>query len=274
MYQRSWHQISLADLSGEEADTRSSADPELYASFYRQLAQGCGSISEQWVRDKITLGRAIASEVFQVWKRRYGRRPRVLALAVGQGVAEAVWLEQGYDVTLHECQSASMGDLCTRFPDAPTVFADLRDIVIPAKFDIIVMIASEYVFTREELTRLLRVIEGGLDRNGWMVLHSVSILSMVRLAKENLKRLRGSYTSPEHVSWGWWRTPAEIAKCASAAGMKAAAAYRAVQISGGGTTLRPRSPWQRVAMTWSDEAMLIVLERHRGHFTGNWGLPL
>jgi hypothetical protein len=258
-YADRWQDISLSDLSGRGTDSGSPADPELYSRFYTQLAQG-GNVTERWVKDKATLGSSIASEVFQSWARCYGRRPRVLALAVGRGVAEGVWLEQGYDVTLHECQQTSMRQLCERFPHAPTLIADMRGIVIPWKFDIVVMLASEYVLTRDELISLLQTIEKALDQNGWMVLQSVSVLSIVRLGKEIVKRLRGGYPSPEHVFWGWWRTPAELAACAADAGLLVTTAYRAVQAPGGGTVLQRRARGLRFTPTWSDTSLVMLLE--------------
>src|SRR5439155_24931122 len=119
----------------------------------------------------------------------FGRKPRILALAVGLGVAEGVWLEQGYDVTLHDCQETSLRTLRERFPQAPVLIADLRSIDIPATFDIIIMLASEYMLSARELSSCLRTAKSSLAEGGRLVLHSVSILSILRLAKECVKRL-------------------------------------------------------------------------------------
>jgi hypothetical protein len=260
-YEHSWEQLSLASLaSNVRATSGWPSDPELYAGFYTQLAKGCGGPTQGCVEDKIALGAAISSQVFQLWERKYGRRPRVLALAVGNGMTEAVWLDQGYDVTLHECQAVSLKDLCHRFPHAPTFIADLRGAIIPGTFDIVAMVAADYAFTSEELTGLMRSVRASLGSHGWMVMHSMSILSVTRWVKEKLRRVPGGYPSSDHVFWGWWRTPGELAGIAAAAGLEVAHVYRKMSPRGG-KLLRPR--WWRLAPVWSRESMLMVLSRDR-----------
>jgi cyclopropane fatty-acyl-phospholipid synthase-like methyltransferase len=194
--------------------------------------------------------------VFEQWESRVGRKPRILALAVGLGAAEGVWLERGYDVTVHECQETSLRALREQFPQAPVIIADLRGIVIPGRFDIITMLASEYMLSNQELASFLRTAKASIAEDGSLVLHSVTILSIVRLAKECLKRLGRRQSG--HVFWGWLRTPSELTRGARDAGFRVDSAYR-VGVNGSNTVLRKRWRLLGTRPTLHDESMLLVL---------------
>jgi hypothetical protein len=252
-YVRTWQQIDLTSLA-VTADRP--AGPELYQQFYVKLDQGCGAPDQHWRTTKRTLGEGIAHHVFEQWESCFHRRPRILALAVGVGAAEGVWLEHGYDVTLHDCQETSLRSLREQFPEAPIIIADLRSIMIPTKFDIIVILASEYMLSNRELADFLEAAKLGLSDDGCLVLHSVSILSMVRLAKECVKRWRHSRTG--RIFWGWFRTPAELARSAIRAGFRVATSYR-VGVNGSNTVLKKRSRLLRTQPTLNDESVLLVL---------------
>jgi len=252
-YHHSWQQVDLTTLP---APANAPAGPELYRQFYIELEQGRGAPDQHWRTTKRTLGEGIAHHVFEQWESRFGRKPRILALAVGLGVAEGVWLEREYDVTLHDCQETSLRTLRERFPQVPVIIADLRTIEIPAKFDIIIILASEYMLSSRELASFLRVAKSSLAEDGRLVLHSVSILSMVRLAKECVKRFMRHREA--RVFWGWLRTPSELARSAADAGLRVESAYR-VGVNGSTTVLRKRWRLLDTRLTLHDESVLLVL---------------
>ncbi len=258
-YQRSWQKVDLTRL--RTGGAHSPAGPELYEQFYIELAQGRGGPDQRWSTSKQTLGAVVADEVFEAWRRRSGRDPRILALAAGTGAAEGVWLERGYDVTLHDCQDVSLRALRERFPRSGVLIADLRTIVIPGGFDIIVMLASEYVLSEDELAGLVRTAETSVADGGWIVLHSVSVLSAVRFAKESLKRLARRLSSDEGVFWGWFRTPGELARSGVGAGLQIVAVYRVITTEADETVLKSRPRWLRTLPTLRDESVLAVFER-------------
>ena len=252
-YQRSWHQVDLTALAPAPD---APAGPELYQQFYAELDEGRGAQDQHWRSTKRTLGEEVACNILDRWEQRFGRKPRILALAVGLGTAEGVWLERGCDVTLHDCQETSLRRLRRRFPEAPVMIADLRAIEIPPGFDIVVMLASEYILSDGELDRFMQVVKGSLSENGRLVLHSVSILSMLRLSKQWVKRLSGYHTGG--IFWGWLRTPAELARSARSAGFRVETAYR-VGVQGSDSVLYERSALLKVTPTLHDESVVFVL---------------
>jgi len=252
-YHDSWQQV---DLTALPAPSNAPAGPELYRQFYIELEQGRGAPDRHWRSTKRTLGESIRQHIFEPWESRFFRKPRILALAVGLGAAEGVWLERGYDVTLHDCQETSLRTLRERFPQAPVIIADLRSIVIPAKVDIIIILASEYMLSNRELADFLHVAKSSLAEDGCLVVHSVSILSMVRLGKECLKRFIRHRES--RVFWGWLRTPSELARSAAHAGLQVESAYR-VGANGSNTVLKKRWRLLDTRPTLHDESVLLVL---------------
>ena len=252
-YHRSWQQVDLTGLANA-ADVP--AGPELYRQFYMELERGHGGPNRHWMSTKRTLGEQVARRVFEPWARHMGRQPRILALAVGLGAAESVWLERGYDVTMHDCQETSLHSLLERFPGTPVLLGDLRNIALPAGFDIVVMLASEYMLSREELARLAEAVKASLAPDGCFILHSVCVLSMLRLVKQCLKRI--ARRNDTGVFWGWMRTPAELAHNTMVAGLAVETAYRVV-VNGSHTVLKERSRLMRTQPTLHDESVLLVL---------------
>jgi SAM-dependent methyltransferase len=257
-FERKWHEIELAGLAGQLPSQAAPAGPEFYSEFYSALQSGRGKEDLDWTRRKVTLGSLVASQLFEPWERRHGRRPLVLALCTGQGVAEGVWLERGYSVTLHECQLTSLLGLRARFPDTPTLISDVRQIAITSKFDLIVMLASEYFLNDVELVQLMREISGGLTPDGVFILHSVSVLSARQGLKEILKRVLGRYRTAPHVFWGWWRTPYEFHRCARAAGLTLRSAYTLVTSDEGYRSMQCRPAISRRWTTLSNTEILMV----------------
>ena len=222
---RTWHGIDLAELASEQATNQMPAGPEFYSETYSALEDGRGKTDDRWIQEKLTLGNLVADELLEPWARQNHRRPRILALCSGAGVAEGVWLERGYHVTLHECQATSLRTVCTLYAEAGTLICDIRQIAVPPDFDVTVCLASEYFLSKEELLELMRKVSSSLRPNGLFVLHSVSALSVRQWLAEMAKKVLGRYRTRPHVFWGWWRTPSEFCRTADHAGLTLAAAY-------------------------------------------------
>ena len=222
-FQNTWHSINLDRLAC--GDNSKPAGPELYERFYKALDQGIGRTDEAWASNKRQTGRFVSSEVFGNWEVRTGRSPRILALCVGTCVAERVWLQEGWDVTLHECQTASLKDIRSEFPAVPVLIGDIRDLTISQRFDIIVLLTGDYFLTRSELQGFLWRVTETLAEDGLLVIHSVSILSVWQALKEMVKVASGKYRRAVWVLWGYWRTPSEFARSARQAGLCLQANY-------------------------------------------------
>lgn len=258
-----WHEIELAGMAGRLPSQAAPAGPEFYAEFYAALQSGRGKVDLDWTRRKVTLGGLVASQLFEPWERRHRRRPRILALCTGQGVAEGVWLERGYSVTLHECQSTSLLGLCARFPDTPTLISDIRQIATASKYDLIVMLASDYFLNSVELVQVMRKVSGSLTPDGLFILHSVSVLSVGQWLKEILKTVLGRYRTATYIFWGWWRTPYEFQRCARAAGLTLMSAYTLVTSHEGYRSMQRRPGISRVWTTLSSNEILMVFDLDR-----------
>ena len=222
-FENTWHNVNLSILPG--GGDSGPAGPELYRKFYGTL-NCCGKNgSPDWIRRKTAIGQFVAERIFAEWERHHGRPPRVLALCVGKCVAEGVWLDQGYAVTVHECQLDSLSEIRNRYPRAPVVICDIRELEFDQEFDIVTLIASEYFLSRSELSQFMRTAASGLSPGGLLIIQSVSILSMRQAVKELVKRLIGHYHKRPYVFWGYWRTPSEFATTAKSTGLRAVSRY-------------------------------------------------
>lgn len=219
MYIREWLGIDLTTLpAGRTGQTRP-ADWTIYEQFYAALESGLGKDDRARAEKKRALGKAISRQIFDDWEQQHGKPARILALAVGNGLAESSWLEEGRDVTLHEGQQLSIRDLCARFPAAPTILGDVCEIEPAGTYDIVVMLALDYALSHVKLQAVLAHAFRWLEPGGWLVLESVTILSVRQLAAEIVKAFAGRYQKIPHIYWGWWRTPGEMAKMARTAGL-------------------------------------------------------
>src|SRR6202795_2102309 len=103
MFQRTWHGIDLTSLPAAKLAHDKPAGADFYIQFYQALAAGAGKIEPGFVEGKRRLGKAIELGIIGVWKRKHGRSPQILALAVGKAPVERVWAERGYAMTFNEC---------------------------------------------------------------------------------------------------------------------------------------------------------------------------
>ena len=226
MYVREWREIDLTKLPAARDASDRPAGPALYKQFYETLQAREKHPDPKWAQNKVRLGEFISTEIFERWQQEHGRSPRILALAVGQGLSEGVWLEQGWNVTLQEVQEVSLGNLNAKFPNAPTVIGDLRQLGDIGKYDIVAILGSDYVLSREELKSVFQKMRTWLAEEGCFLVDSVSVLSLRQWAVEILKELSGRHRRTPHVFWGWWRTPGEFRQIAREAGLTLMSVYR------------------------------------------------
>lgn len=239
MYIRYWLDVDLTELPAARNQHGKLAGPDVYAQFYEALAAGMGKVDPQWVHTKRSEGRAIAQSILEPWRRRHGRSPRILSLGAGMGIAESLWLEGGLNVVLQDCQERSLRDIAAKFPNARTLIGDVREIAIAGRYDIVSMLALEYVMSRADLKLLFRKIAGCLAGEGLLLLQSVSTLSVRQWLAEMVKANSGRHEN--RLLWGWWRTPAEYLRIARGTGLALAAGYSFSESSGRKVVLQPRS---------------------------------
>ena len=265
MYAREWRGVDLTTLpAARDASTRP-AGPALYKQFYEALQARERRPDPTWAHNKVRLGEFISTEILNRWRQRHGRSPRILALAVGEGLAEGVWLEQGWNVTLQEAQRVSLGKLNEKFPNAPSVIGDLRQLGDIGKYDIVAILASEYVLDREELKSMFRKVRTWLTEEGCFLVVSVSVLSLRQWAVEILKVFSGQRRRTPHVFWGWWRSPGEFRQIGADAGLTLTSVYRESPNARTNPTMKLRS---RTGQAWPllrDTSLLMLFQANGSH---------
>lgn len=247
MYAREWRGVDLTRLPAAWDASNRPAGPAVYEQFYEALQAREQHPDPKWAHDKVRMGEFISTEVLDRWQQQHGRSPRILALAVGEGVSEGVWLEQGRNVTLQEVQQVSLGKLNAKFPNAPTVIGDVRQLGEIGKYDIVAILASEYVLSREELKSVFQRVRTWLTEEGCFLVVSVSVLSLRQWAVEILKVLARQLRRTPHVFWGWWRTPGEFRQIAAEAGLTLISVYRESSDAGTNATMKLRN---RACQSW------------------------
>ena len=110
-YKREFLGVDLAALPAAAKAEPHPVGPELWEQLYAQVNEERDAVDEVWQAAKTDYGQRLLSHVIETWEKKHGRKPRILSVSVGLGVAEEVWLKAGYDVTLHECQSESLEDI-------------------------------------------------------------------------------------------------------------------------------------------------------------------
>jgi hypothetical protein len=258
IYIREWRGIDLTTLPAARDASDRPAGPALYTQFYEALRASAPHPDPAWADNKVRLGEFIATEVLGRWRQQHGRSPRILALAAGEGLAEGIWLEQGWNVTLQEVQPVSLATLSAKFPHAPTVIGDVRELGDIGKYDIVAILASEYVLSREELRSVFQKVRAWLTGDGWFVVVSVSVLSLRQWAVEMVKALSGRHRHAPHVFWGWWRTPGEFREIAAEAGLTLIAVYREASRARAYPVMkrRPRA-WQAWPLVGHSSLMML-----------------
>lgn len=228
----------------------------LTAEFYHELfeaIQALGPSDRQWVENKQALGKEIERHLFRPWSDGHSRQPRILATGAGEGWSECVWLEQGFDVTIHDGTPAYFDAIRARAPTAKFIVADMATYVPEGEFDIITMLANDFVLDHSGFVDFLRRMISHLSDGGLVVCFCPSVLSVRRTLIEIVRRLTAYYQRNGWIHWGCWRTPGEFERVARAAG------FRVVK------ALRPgRSGWRELSLgvpPWKESNGLFALEK-------------
>jgi SAM-dependent methyltransferase len=225
MFQRTWHSINLLEFPAAAQCRNTPAGPEFYAQFYQALEAGKGKVDSGWAEAKRNLGKTIEAEFLLPWTELHGRKPRILSLGAGKALSEQVWLENSYDVTLQECQSASLKGVSEKFPKARILIEDVCNLKVDEKYDVIAMLALDCALNRQDLIRLLAKAKSWLSPDGVIVFHSVNTLSLRQLAAEIVKKITARHIRVPHIFWGWWRSLGEYCHLAKQAGLSAKEVY-------------------------------------------------
>jgi hypothetical protein len=219
MYVRECQGVELASLP---AAAKMGGQP-VTAKFYGELfaaIQALGPSDPKWVEGKREFGRRIAKELLHPWMERHGRKPRILALGVGEGWTECTWLEEGFDVTLHDGTEAYFGQIRQRHPEAKLLKADFAEINFSEAFDVITILALDFTMERQEFVAFLKRLTGFLTGEGAIICYCPNVLSLRRMAIDAVRRLADYHRRKGWIWWGWWRTPNEYLKAARACGLR------------------------------------------------------
>ena len=173
-----------------------------------------------WIRSKQDLGDQIADQIIRPWQNAAKRPPRILAVGVGEAYAEGRWIERGWDVLLHDGTDAAQSAIRRRHPSASFVTADMKEFEPNGEFDVITMLANDFVLDRMELTGFAKRLAASLSIGGLLIIWCPNILSVRRMAIEVIRRLAGTHKRNGWIFWGWWRTINEFHRLASDTGMK------------------------------------------------------
>lgn len=219
MFLREAFGVKLSDLPAAPKH----AGEVVSAEFYGQLMTAVAALNAdhtRWINSKQDLGDRIAEQVIQPWQNAAKRPPRILAVGVGEAYAEGRWIERGWNVLLHDGTDAAQSAIRRRHPSASFVTADMRGFTPYGEFDVITMIANDFVLDRLELTGFAKRMAASLSIGGLLIIWCPNILSARRMAIEVVRRLTGAHRRNGWIPWGWWRSISEFRRLASDTGMK------------------------------------------------------
>jgi hypothetical protein len=252
-YESQWHGVSLLQFPAAKDAQDKPAGPEFYRQFYEELEKH--PLNPVWVAGKAAFGPVCIRKFFKPWERQHGRKPKILSLGVGRGFIEEVWLSEGYDVTLQECQDFSLRRLHAKYPNARLAIGDAAAIQFDDKFDFVAIMALDSCLSRADLSSLLQHARSWLTQDGQVLFHSCGSLSLRRMLAEAVNLLRRTIAPRPQVFWGWWRTVGELCRLGERAGLRVADVYR---FSGGEDSLTPRNALTRRLPTLKSPLIVIL----------------
>lgn len=216
LYQREWFGIDFKSFAN--IDSKNVADGSFYDKFYDELYRRFSSydgLPQEWRLSKKQVADFILSQT--------NNNDRLLSIGCGNGYIEYLLWREGRNITAVE-PSLKSTKFLEQFSDVKIYhgyFPDCLRRVDEQPFDWAYMSATEYVFDKRGLVRLLSDI---LDfKVRIFLLNSVSIYnknvlrSMKHLAKEALSLFR-LYELGQ--LWGYSRTTDELAQAFKKAGFK------------------------------------------------------
>lgn len=219
MYLREAFGVRFADLPS----TAGLGNEAISAEFYGQLfhaKKALDSPDTEWRDNKRQLGEDIARKYLMPWRERANRTPRILATGAGEAVAEGVWIDLGMDVTIHDGTTENVPVLKQRYPTAKFLIEDMATMRPNSRYDIVSMLANDFVLGRNQLRDFVRRISESLVPGGLLICSCPNILSLRRIGIELLRRSLGYYRKGGWVFWGWWRTPSEFVRVGAENGLE------------------------------------------------------
>lgn len=255
LYQTTWHGINLLQFPAAKDALDKPAGPEFYRQFYEEL--GKHTVDPAWAAGKAAFGPLCIRKFLQPWEQQHGRKPKILSLGIGNGYIEEVWLREGYDVTLQECQEFSMRELLKKYPNARSAVGDATKMQFEEKYDVIAIMALDSTLNRADLLALFQHAAKWLTPSGFILFQSATALSVRQTLAETVKFFRQKFSPRPSVFWGWWRTVGELCRHGERAGLRVLDVYR---FCGGAEALaRRRGLGQRLPTLKSP--LIVILFR-------------
>jgi SAM-dependent methyltransferase len=258
MYERQWHGIDLLKVPGAASLGGELPDGNFFENYYALLDRS--HVPPAWIQGKINLGQSIQKLFFEPFVERTGNAPAILAVGAGRGYTEGVWAEAGGELTFHDYSSSSLAHLRARFPNASYVTGNMCDLQLDRKYDFITMITVDYCAATKQLRELLGKLAQFLKANGRIILVSCSALSWRRLLGELLKHATGHYRLRPALFWGYWYTPATLARAATSAGLGVESVHRFGRAASNPSGMAQVS-FLPLAMRWNDANLALTLCR-------------
>lgn len=248
-YQRTWRGIDFDSL-GLQITADKTADSAFYEAFYRTLGQRPQDPQSEWHRSKRRLAVWLQQQILHSRP-----RGRILSVGAGEAIGERIWLAQGYDVTLNECQPHTLAAAVSEFPGVKTLIADACKLTLTESYDIAILITVDYALSDRQLEDTFRQLGCALAPNGILLNHTVNTLTFKQLAKEIIKWLIRRPRPRGSIRWGWMRSPGAIIKLAKAAGLEIQAQFA------GDDKLVPRARWAWHLMPLTRQTVLMEFRR-------------
>src|SRR5215467_5760501 len=99
-FTRSWQGVDFSALR-VELKPHSLPSPQFYSAFYEKL--NLQVLDVRWLAQKQSTGSWVMQHILDGLD-----TPRILSVGSGLAIAEQLWMEHSYDVTLHEIQAESV----------------------------------------------------------------------------------------------------------------------------------------------------------------------
>lgn len=222
--QTQWHGIDLLQFPAAKEAQHKAAGPEFYRQFYEELEKH--PVNPAWIAGKASFGPVCIQRFFQPWEQQHGRKPKILSLGIGKGYIEEMWLREGYDVTLQECQEFSMRELLKKYPNARSAVGDATKMQFQEKYDVIAIMTLDSTLNRADLQALLRHASQWLTPTGFILFHSATVLSLRQTLAESIKYVRQKLSPRPSVFWGWWRTVGDLCGLGERSGLRVLDVFR------------------------------------------------
>ena len=171
MYQTEWQGIKFNEFYALSENQL--ADSDFYNSFYKEFFNKYNDYKElnsNWIKQKETIADFIIREFLKENKQK-----KIFSIGCGIGIIEKKIFEEGYkNIEIQEVSHDSLLWIKKIIPQKQIHIGFLNEITPGDKYDIIYMVAVDYVFEQKEYTDFLKQIKRYLSNNGSIVVISAS----------------------------------------------------------------------------------------------------